>query len=88
LAYVYFEDEPIKICHSSHTRDIFARDRDAPFVNAKANLAVLQKTSTNFEQADYLEKGGWATPPGAISPDYKLARACAEKLVQAKTAAQ
>jgi hypothetical protein len=56
--------------------------------DAKANLAVLQKISTNWEQGDYLEKGGWATPPGATSPDYQLARACAEKLAQAKTAAQ
>ena len=55
--------------------------------DAKANLAVLQKTST-WEQSDYLEKGGWATRPGATSPDYQLARACAEKLVQVKTAAQ
>ena len=55
--------------------------------DSKANLAVLQKTST-WEQSDYLEKGGWATRPGAISPDYQLARACAEKLAQAKTAAQ
>jgi hypothetical protein len=35
-----------------------------------------------------LEKGGWATQPGATSPDYHLARACAEKLVQVKIAAQ
>ena len=56
--------------------------------DAKANLAVLQKTSTNWEQGDYLEKGGWATPPGATSPDYKLARACAKKLVLVKVAAQ
>ena len=56
--------------------------------DAKANLAVLQKISTNWEQGDYLEKGGWATPPGATSPDYQLARACAEKLAQAKTGAQ
>ena len=56
--------------------------------NAKANLTVLQKISTNWEQGDYLEKGGWATRPGATSPDYQLARACAEKLIQAKTAAQ
>ena len=56
--------------------------------DAKANLAVLQKISTNWEQGDYLEKGGWATRPGATSPDYQLARACAEKLVQVKTAAQ
>jgi len=56
--------------------------------DAKANLAVLQKISTSWEQGDYLEKGGWATPPGAASADYHLARACADKLVQAKTAAQ
>jgi hypothetical protein len=56
--------------------------------DAKANLAALQKISSNWEQGDYLEKGGWATRPGATSPDYLLGRACAEKLVQAKTAAQ
>jgi alpha/beta superfamily hydrolase len=56
--------------------------------DAKGNLAILQKISSNWEQGQYLEKGGWATPPGATSSDYQLARACAEKLVQAKTAAQ
>jgi hypothetical protein len=56
--------------------------------DAKANLAVLQKMSTSMGRGDYLEKGGWATRPGATSPDYQLARACAEKLAQAKTAAQ
>jgi hypothetical protein len=56
--------------------------------DAKANLAALQKISTNWEQGQYLEKGGWATRPGATSSDYHLARACAEKLVQAKTASQ
>jgi hypothetical protein len=56
--------------------------------DAKANLAVLQKISSNWEQGNYLEKGGWATLPGARSPDYHLARACAEKLVQTKTTAQ
>jgi alpha/beta superfamily hydrolase len=56
--------------------------------DAKANLAVLQKISTTWEQGDYLQKGGWATRPEATSPDYQLARACAEKLAQAKTAAQ
>jgi hypothetical protein len=56
--------------------------------DAKANLAILQKISTNWEQGQYLEKGGWATRPGATSSDYQLARACAEKLVQATTAAQ
>ena len=56
--------------------------------DAKANLAILQKISSNWEQGQYLEKGGWVTQPGATSSDYHLARACAEKLVQEKTAAQ
>ena len=56
--------------------------------DAKANLAVLQKISSNWEQGDYLERNGWATPPGATSPDCRLARACAEKLVQVKTPGQ
>src|ERR1700720_3737452 len=56
--------------------------------DAKANLAILQKISTNWEQGQYLEKGGWATRPGAASSDYRLARACAEKLVQVKIATQ
>jgi hypothetical protein len=56
--------------------------------DAKANLAVLQKISSNWEQGQYLEKGGWATRPGAASPDYELARACAAKLIEAKAASQ
>jgi hypothetical protein len=56
--------------------------------DAKANLAVLQKISTSWEQGQYLEKGGWATRPGAASPDYELARACAAKLIGAKAASQ
>mgnify|MGYP007135457093 CR=1 FL=1 len=56
--------------------------------DAKANLAALQKISSNWEQGDYLQKGGWATLPGVTSPNYHLARACAKKLVQAKIAAQ
>jgi pimeloyl-ACP methyl ester carboxylesterase len=56
--------------------------------DAEQNLAALQKISSNWEQGQYVEKGGWATRPGASSPDYLLGRACADKLVQAKTAVQ
>jgi hypothetical protein len=58
--------------------------------DAKANLAALKKISSNWEQGDYLQKGGWATQPGAgaAPSDYHLARACAAKLAQDKTAAQ
>jgi alpha/beta superfamily hydrolase len=40
--------------------------------DSKANLAVLQKISSNWEQGQYLEKGGWATQPGATSPRLPL----------------
>jgi hypothetical protein len=56
--------------------------------DAKGNLATLQKISSNWEQGQYVEKGPWATRPGASSPDYLLGRACADKLIQAKTAVQ
>jgi hypothetical protein len=56
--------------------------------DATANLTALKEISSTWEQGNFVEKGGWATRPGATSPDYKLARACAEKLVQAKSAAQ
>jgi hypothetical protein len=49
--------------------------------DAKENLATLQKISSNWEQGQYVEKGGWATRPGARSPDYLLGRACADKLI-------
>jgi hypothetical protein len=55
--------------------------------DAKANLAALQKISTGWEQGDLLGKGRLGEP-GATSSDYHLARACAEKLVQLKTAAR
>ena len=57
-------------------------------VDVVANLAALTKISSTWEQGNFIEKGGWATRPGATSADYVLARACAEKLVQAKSAAQ
>jgi pimeloyl-ACP methyl ester carboxylesterase len=56
--------------------------------DATANLAALKKISSTWEQGDFLAKGGWATRPGAAASDYQLARACAEKLAQAKTAAK
>ena len=55
--------------------------------DAQANLAVIKKILSNSEQGEYVRKGGWATQTGATSTDYHVARACAEKLTQAKTAA-
>ena len=56
--------------------------------DAQANLVALRKIPSNWEQGQYLEKGGWATRPGAPSSDYELARACAAKLIEAKAASQ
>ena len=56
--------------------------------DATANLAKLKAITSTWEQGEYLQKGGWATRPGAASPDYLLGRACAEKLAEAKTASQ
>ena len=56
--------------------------------DAKANLAALREISTNWQQGQYVEKGGWATRPGAASSDYELARACAAKLIVAKAASR
>jgi len=55
--------------------------------DATANLIALKKITSTWEQGDFIQKGGWATRPGAVSPDYQLGRACAEKLAQAKTVA-
>ena len=59
------------------------QDRDA-----QANLAALRNITSNWQQGDYLEKGGWATRPGGTSPDYELGRACAARLIEAKAASQ
>jgi thioesterase domain-containing protein len=56
--------------------------------DAQANLAALREISSNWQQGQYLEKGGWATRPGATSSDYELARACAAKLIEAKAVSQ
>ena len=56
--------------------------------DAQANLAAIKQIPSNWQQGEYVQKGGWATQPGATSTDYHLARECAEKLTQEKTAAQ
>jgi alpha/beta superfamily hydrolase len=58
--------------------DKFRRASDAP-----ANLAALQKVNS-WQQASFIETGGWATMPGATAPDSAVARACAE-ILGAKT---
>ena len=52
--------------------------------NAQTNMAELKKASS-WEQASFVEKGGWATMPGAASADSAVARACAELLAALKS---
>jgi hypothetical protein len=48
--------------------------------NVTANLSELRKISYDSDRGAFVEKGGWATMPGATSSDPALARACAEVL--------
>jgi hypothetical protein len=47
------------------------------------NLAELKKVST-YQQASFIEKGGWATLPGNDNANSAVARACAELLSNLK----
>ena len=48
--------------------------------NATENLSELNKISYAWDRGSFVEKGGWATMPGAASPDSAVARACAEMI--------
>ena len=52
--------------------------------NATANLSELNKISYAWDRGTFVEKSGWATMPGAPSPDLAVARACAEMLSNLK----
>lgn len=47
--------------------------------NAAASLVELKLVSS-WQQGSFIEKGGWATMPGATAPDSAVARVCAETL--------
>jgi hypothetical protein len=55
--------------------DKFRREPDAT-----ENLSALNKFRFDWDRDLFLEKGGWATMPGATSPDPAVARICAETL--------
>jgi hypothetical protein len=50
---------------------------------AAANLAELKKVSS-WQQATFVEKGGWATLPGSDEANSSVARACADLLDKLK----
>jgi hypothetical protein len=40
------------------------------------------KAMSSYQQSDYVSKQGWATMPGEVKPDSKVAAACAKLLTQ------
>lgn len=55
--------------------DSFKRAADAA-----ANLAALKKISSEYQQDEFVEKGGWATVPGSEKHSSAVAKACAQML--------
>jgi len=60
--------------------DNFRRDQDSA-----ARLAELKKVSS-WEQASFIEKGGWAKMPGDQTSDSTMSRACATLILNDKVA--
>ena len=54
----------------------FCVDNFQGATNASANLVVLKDKSA-YQQARFVEEGGWATLPGSDNPTNGVARACA-----------
>jgi hypothetical protein len=55
-------------------------DRFQRAANAPDKLIELNKIRFVSDREVFIENGGWATMPGATSPDTAVARACAEML--------
>ena len=48
--------------------------------NAAERLEELNRFTLVWDRGAYVEKGGWATMPGATLPDTEVARTCANML--------
>lgn len=48
--------------------------------NMPAHWAALKKANSDYDQQDFIEKAGFATPPNAKAPNDDVANACATKL--------
>ena len=51
--------------------------------DAEKNLSTLKKISS-WQQASFIEQGGWAIMPGATAANLGVAQACAEMLGNSK----
>ena len=59
----------------------FLAQADAP-----ARVADLKKLRSDYEQRNFIEKGGWAVAIVSSAPDYQLASECAKRILAAKPA--
>ena len=48
--------------------------------DAATNMAELKKTSIPYQQAAFIEKGGWALMPGSTAVSSGVSEACAKLL--------
>ena len=55
-------------------------DKFRQAADSTKNLSELNKISYAWDRGSFIEKGGWATMPGAASPDSAVARDCAEMI--------
>jgi hypothetical protein len=69
-------DSAVTVALAPMCIDTFKRAPDAA-----AQLTSLQKLSA-YQQGDFVEKGGWATPVGSKDPNRSVARACADALAK------
>jgi alpha/beta superfamily hydrolase len=51
--------------------------------NMPEHWAALKKANADYDQQEFVEKAGFATPPGATAPNDDVANACADKLTTA-----
>ncbi len=51
--------------------------------NMPSHWAALKKAVSNYDQQDFIEKAGFATPPGAKNANDDVANACVDKLTAA-----
>ena len=51
--------------------------------NMSSHWAALKKAVANYDQQDFIEKAGFATPPGTKQANDDVASACADKLTTA-----
>ena len=58
-------------------------DKFRQAADASLNMTELKKVSS-WMQDSYIEKGGWATFPGMVSPEHGVAQACADLLTALK----